>query len=84
MNRKQWFVLAWSCMIIGILFIGLDTMNGGCLRAKMSSLTAEPADLGDVWCVVNSEMYEPFIYLAYMLWVVFLILGFLEPKEDLK
>ena len=80
MKRNQWFVLAWSFMIIGIMFIGLDTMNTSCLNAKMLG-TLEPADIGDVWCVVNAEIYEPFIYLSYALFVVFLILGFMEKKK---
>ena len=80
MNKKQRYVLAWSCMIIGIMFIGLDTMNTSCLNAKMLEITFEPADIFDVWCVVNAEIYEPFIYLSYALWIVFMICAWLEPK----
>ena len=81
MDRKQWFVLAFSFMLIGIMFIGLDRMNGMCLDWKMSETTFEPADIGDVWCVVNAEIYEPFIYLSYSLFVVFMILGFMEKNK---
>ena len=84
MNRKQWFVLAWSCMIIVIIFIGIDTMNNHCFNAEMSKMSFEPADISDVWCVVNAEIYEPFIYLFYSLWIVFMICGFLEPTFKKK
>ena len=81
MNRKQWFVLAWSCMIIGIIFIGIDTMNTNLFNARLSQMSFEPADIGDVWSVVNAEIYEPFIYMFYSLSIVFMICGFLEPKK---
>jgi len=54
MNEKQWFVLAWSCLILGFMFLGLDH--------------------------AHTEIYEPFIYLSYALWIVFIILGFMERK----
>lgn len=38
-------------------------------------------DKYDVQCVVLGEIYEPFIYLFYALFVVFMILGFMEKKE---
>lgn len=79
MNRNQWLVLAWSCMIIGILFIGLDMTKGSCLN--INQISSEPVNLSDVWCIVNAEIYEPFIYMFYSLWIVFLILAWLEPKK---
>ena len=81
MNKKQWLVLAWSFLIIGFMFIGLDRMNGMCLNAKISQMSQD-LDLGDVWCVVNAEIYEPFIYLFYTLFVVFLICGGLEKEKE--
>ena len=88
MNKKQWFALAFSFMLIGFMFIGLDQMNGSCLNAflEFNIIQAKqgiPTDLvlSDIWCVVNSEMYEPFIYLFHALWIVFMILGFMEKKK---
>lgn len=76
MKRSQWFVLAWSCMLIGMMFINLDNLYRGCFVTASASL-----NYYDVWCIVNSEMYEPFIHLFYALWIVFMIIGFLEPKK---
>ena len=78
MNKKQWYVLSWSFMILGILFIWLDTMNGVCLSALFSSVSE--LSFADIHCVVNSEMYEPFIYISYFFWIVFMILGWMEKK----
>lgn len=81
MNRKQWFALAWSCMLIGMMFIGIDNMNNHCLNARIDYVPYGELDISDVWCVVNAEIYEPFIYLSYALFVVFYILGFMENKK---
>ena len=88
MNRKQWVVLTWSFVLIGFMFIGLDQMNGSCLNAFLefniiSAKQGIPTDLvlSDIWCVVNSEMFEPFIYLSYALSIVFMILGLMEKKQ---
>ena len=82
MKRNQWFVLAWSFMLIGMMFIALDTMNSHCLDTKISLISlGSELDLSDVWCVINAEILEPFIYLSYALWIVFMILGFMENKK---
>ena len=81
MKRSQWFTLAWSCMIIGMIFIGIDLMNNQCLNLMLENPTFEPTSLFNTWCVINSEIYEPFTYLSYMLWIVFLTLGFMEKKK---
>ena len=88
MNRKQYFVLAWSFMLIGMMFIGIDTMYTHTLNTALEIDTLqimsginEPADIGTIWIVVNAEIYEPFIYLSYVLFVVFMILGFMEKKK---
>ncbi|TKJ17294.1 hypothetical protein CEE44_02040 [Candidatus Woesearchaeota archaeon B3_Woes] len=39
-------------------------------------------DKYDVTCILGGEMYEPFIYLFNLLWIVFLILAWLEPKKQ--
>ncbi len=41
----------------------------------------ETLDKYDVTCILGGEMYEPFIYLFNVLWIVFLILAWLEPKK---
>ena len=89
MNRKQCFTLAWAFIIIGMIFIGIDMSNNHCLNTSleietiqiMRGIVNEPMSIGDIWCVVNSEMYEPFITLSYLLGIVFMVMGFLEKKE---
>ena len=76
MNRNQWFVLAWGFMILGIFFISIDTLTTSCL-----GVSDDMVSVYEVYCVVNAEMYEPFIYLTYFLFIVFMICGFLEPKK---
>ena len=76
MNKSQWFVLSWSCMIIGVIFIAIDSFSTRCIN-----LISEQLSIYDVWCVVNAEIYEPFIYMFYMLFIVFMILGFMEKKK---
>ena len=88
MNKKQWKVLAWSCLILGMLFAGLDLGNNSCLNYILDS---HLTNLGvsevstyspfDTWCIVNAEIYEPFIYLSYFFWIIFLILGWMEKNE---
>ena len=76
MNRKQWFVLAFGFMLMGLIFISMDSMS-----PFSCGIEGEPLDVGDVWCVINAEMFDPFIWLSYFLFVIFLICGFLEPKK---
>ena len=93
MNRKQWGVFAWGFLLLGLLFIGIDSLNNNCFNLKLElslmnmrlgTPIQDNLDFADVWCVVNSEIYEPFIYISYFLWIVFLICGWLEPKEKNK
>jgi len=41
--------------------------------------SSEPLTRGDLWCI-NTELYDPFIWLFGTLGWMFLILGFLEKK----
>ena len=77
MNKKQCDVLMWSSLIIMILFIGIDTINNSCLDYVFdlnlgTSIIYSPYD---TFCVVNSEIYEPFIILFFLLTWVFIFCG---------
>ncbi|MCD4759460.1 hypothetical protein K8R33_01060 [archaeon] len=80
MKKKQWFTLAWLCMGMGIFFILIDTMNGSCLYSTILS-SGPNISVSDVHCVINSEIYEPFIYFSYALWLIFIIMGVKEKKK---
>lgn len=81
MNKKQWHTLSILSMVIMVIFIRIDLVNNSCLDLALE-YTTSTIGIYDVWCIINSEMYEPFIYLSFMLSGVFLILGLLESKEN--
>lgn len=35
----------------------------------------------DIYCMLREEVYAPFIYLSFFLFILCMVLGFLEPKE---
>ena len=76
MNRKQWYVLTIASFLFGMFFISIDTSSTSCL-----GFFTETINFSDIWCVINAEMYEPFIYLFNLGWIVFLICAWLEPKN---
>ena len=63
-------------LLIQIIFINFDSTS-----PLSCGIEGEPLDTGDVWCVINAEMFDPFIWLTGFLWVIFIVLGFLEPKK---
>lgn len=77
MNRKQWFVLAVGFMVIQNIFIFMDSTS-----PFSCGIEGKPLTTTDVWCVINAEMFDPFIWLTGFLWVLFFILGFLEKKKE--
>ena len=82
MKRNQWFVLAFSFMMIGIMFIGLDLIANRCLNFVMNNIEQSYAHVvSSTYCLIESAMFEPFIYLSFALVLVFMILGFMEKKN---
>ena len=69
MKRSQWLVLGIGFMLIGIFFIKLDVYDPVLCR-------------DDLWCIMQAEMFDPFISLLFPLSWIFLICGFLEPKKE--
>ena len=67
MNKKQWFVLQIGFLLIMFFFIKIDTSPMHCR-------------LDDVWCVMQAEMFDPFIYLLFGISNICLVCGWLEPK----
>ncbi len=81
MNKIQWFVLAFGFMLIGLFFIYEDSQFRSCLEVATIS---EELDSGDVWCIINGEIRDPFIPVTYFLFILFMICGFLEPSQKKK
>ena len=75
MKRSQWLTLSIASYIGMGWFIRLDSGFWSCLN-----LLSEKLGSYDVWCIVNGEIYEPFIYLTFGLGIVFSICFLLEPK----
>ncbi|MBU2576519.1 MAG: hypothetical protein KKF50_02255 [Nanoarchaeota archaeon] len=78
MNKKQLYILAWGFMLIGTMFIYIDTSAGVHLTNSLSS--ERPFDISDAYYVMNAEMYDPFIWTFFSLWVLFMILAW-QTKE---
>ena len=79
MNRKQWYALAIAFWVLMILFISIDLKY----NCDMFSVDDNVLSKYDVWCVVNGEIYDPFIWLFGVLWITFLICAWLQPKNNL-
>jgi len=75
MNKKQWNVFAIVFIILMILFIQLDSMRNSCIPAFT---TGEPLSYSETWCIVNSEILDPFIYLFPILAIACWICSSLE------
>jgi len=39
-------------------------------------------DYGDVMCIVRDEVYAPFVWLSFFLFILCMILGWLEPRKN--
>jgi len=76
MRRSQWFVLAFGFLAIGLFFISLDVYD-----PFSCGVEGQPLTVDSVWCVMQAEMFDPFIYVFHFLWVLFMICGFLESKK---
>jgi len=61
-----------------IYFISLDTPTESC---ETFALEQDSLDKADVWCTLQAEMFDPFIYMFPILAIGFAICGFLEPKK---
>ena len=78
MNKKQLTILAWGFLLIALIFISMDTSGYSCVND--SFVSERPFDVSDAYCVMNAEMYEPFIWTFFLLWVLFTILAW-QTKE---
>ena len=74
MNKKQYNVLAWSFLVLGFILIGLDSFFNSCLNILTD------VSVYSIHCIISAEILEPFIYISYFLWIVFLIIGKLEKN----
>ena len=76
MNSKQWFVLIIGLLIIQFIFIKMDSID-----PNSCGIEGKPLSTSGVWCVVNAEMFDPFIWFIGFLVPILIICSFLEPKK---
>jgi hypothetical protein len=94
MKTYQWFLLGIGFMIIGSFFISMDTISPidcdpsvrvfinqieeGREISEIDVPESSPLDVAGVWCVMNAEMYDPFIWMFFGLSYLFGAIGFIE------
>lgn len=76
MKRSQWFIFSIVFWILMILFITIDNT----FDCDMFEKYELPLGKFDIWCIVNSEIYDPFIWIFATLGVACIICGCLEKK----
>lgn len=81
MNKLQWYLLSIVSTLGMMWFIKLDSFYWGCMNMLFGTPSNHVMDFADVWCIINGEIYEPFIYLLFGLGTVFLLLAFLEKGK---
>jgi len=94
MRKSQWFVLGFAFLLLMNWFIHQDLTYErlcGVAGAPLEQYTAEkwlekgsePVSRVELWCI-NTEIFDPFIYLFGVLWIVCWINGGLEWWVDRK
>ncbi|MBS3085697.1 hypothetical protein J4225_03360 [Candidatus Pacearchaeota archaeon] len=81
MNRNQWFVLSIFFTLMGVFFIQLDSSATLCFNIAGESIPTEAEIVSSTYCVINSEIFDPFIWFFFPLGIVCIFLGWLEPKN---
>jgi hypothetical protein len=95
MRASQWFVMGFAFLLLGMYF-GIQDMNyermcnlfappkqlphynvsGGIIGWEEIQ---EPITRSDLWCI-NTEIYDPFIEVLFVMWIVCWVNGFLEGR----
>lgn len=77
MNRNQWYALSIIFVILGWWFTILDAPDN-----TDELFNGELLELFDVYWAIHTEIYDPFIWLFFILGIiVFPIMAWLEPKK---
>lgn len=76
MNRKQYFAVSWCFLVFGIFLIYWDMAFNQIMIYGIGTISA-----GGVHFAVFDAFIDMTIILSYFLFVVFQILGWLEPKK---
>jgi len=77
MTRREWFILSIIFWVIIGIFVSLDLMNPlTCVQASGSQASA-----ADIWCIFQSEMYDPFIMMFGLLGFCFFIGSWFIPDK---
>lgn len=73
MRSSQWFLIGFFLIVMGTWFVMIDNVYS-CNLLDTSSMLNK----ADIYGCINSEIYDPFIWLLYPLGMVFIICGWIE------
>ena len=91
MRKEQWFIFGIAFLLLGMFFIQKDlAFEKACMSPEsyssiedMKEWSTEPLERYELWCI-NTEIYDPFIYLFSVMSIVCFINGGLESLAKKK
>ncbi len=81
MRKNQWFVLAYTFLVLMIFFIYMDISWGN--TCNLFNLE-QPLNKLDLSACIQAEIFEPFIWLFFVMWIVCSINGWVEGRAERK
>lgn len=80
MKSKEWGILGFLLMGLGLFFIQLD------LNISLSCIQwiSEPIESISNSCIILSEIYDPFIWAFFSMWIICLIMAFVVWLDERK
>ena len=92
MRKSQWFILGFAFLVLMNLFLYQDMSyerSCGVAGAPPTHYTteewlekgSEPVSRVELWCI-NTEIFDPFIYLFGVMWIACWINGWLEHRAE--
>lgn len=75
-NSETLTTLAFMFLIIGMIFIAKDAWETNNCKTLLSTQDSQ-LDRSDIYCLINSEIYDPFIYFVSLMWIGLLVSNFL-------
>jgi len=80
MNRNQYFAISWFCLILMFLLIAYHTFIWQGIYAS-SSFSSNDLSVGATYVTIKFAIFSVIITLLFPLFILFRILGWLEPKK---
>ena len=80
MNRKQYFAVSWFFLILMFILMGFLSFSQS-IEGFPSMMGREGISPADIYFQVRNAIFDVMVYLSFPLFVLFQILGWLEPKK---